>query len=790
MDIIRLNEENGFMNTLCEYIKNKNIIPIIGAGFTKGCKNATNRKVPDSKELKQILIDEIINADSTLTQGSILEECKSFDSVSSLFNSTVSRDKRNNLLKNYFTGVVLENEKKEFLSIKWKSLYTVNIDDAIEKNSNYTPLYPLGKLSNNYVDGTYVYKLHGDVHNQIAYQDEMIIFSREQYLESLNKNSSMLEWFKADYNDYNIFIIGCSLDDELDLHYTLIADEIKNSSTDKIYVTHKVPSNIKQKKLSDRFHVNKILIIDDYLQFYHLLYKLSQSFKYIEDQVKSLLNPSVFMADSGDNVKYLTGINTYKVANGYKIPNFTIKRDLQDVINKHINANTKNLIVIRGKALSGKTLFALKLAESIRTKNVYYFDSKYSVKESIINDLINQKDTVIILDSNCVPFFSLPTIETKIDILNKNQSHVVVLVDNSDKLLLSVLTENVQHKPFELDNKFSYNEIKQLNSNLDKLGLPKFNESLNIISNIQILAENMNVKSTVTEQYELADVDHVLIIFLILSQDKLYTEYMMRHFDSQKLNQFFDKYKRLIEFDEVKDFEYFHNSRRKVVVDCKICLIALLNKYMKYKKSVRNLTERLVRFCEINKKLSGFSHIQTELLLFDNMNEYLSRGSQGGAEIIQNIYAGLEYVLYNDLHYWLQRSKSILHSPVSRVEENKIRDAYKYVLKTYIDSQGDPSLRKVYIAALTTKAMIAGRLANIMKYSSEELYDAIDGYFEVYDNREYINRVYLDKINDYRRYSNDFHDMCNYIMRNNINSLDRGRQEKARYLIDTVFKNR
>ena len=70
-----------------------------------------------------------------------------------LFIIRRSKEEQRKYLRDNFTKVELNEEKKKFLEIKWPYVYTLNIDDAIERNSGYeNVVYPYRKIYDDIFD--------------------------------------------------------------------------------------------------------------------------------------------------------------------------------------------------------------------------------------------------------------------------------------------------------------------------------------------------------------------------------------------------------------------------------------------------------------------------------------------------------------------------------------------------------------------------------------------------------------------------------------------------------------
>ena len=107
--------------------------------------------------------------------------------------------------------------------IDWPYAYTINIDDGIEKNSQFTPILPYRKLRRPRTSKKLLYKLHGDASHECNYREdgENIVFSQSQYLQAITSedNTDIYQQLLADYGQRHLLFIGCSLQSEQDLVY-------------------------------------------------------------------------------------------------------------------------------------------------------------------------------------------------------------------------------------------------------------------------------------------------------------------------------------------------------------------------------------------------------------------------------------------------------------------------------------------------------------------------------------------------------------------------------------------
>ena len=175
------------MNLILKLASENNLIPIIGSGFTHGCKTANNN-VPNGNELNELMKKSILNAKRGYTSEDIAQ--LNLTETSEIFFDEIPLDERQIFYADYFIDVGLPDHKVTFLRTFWPYIYTINIDDAIEKNTGYDKILTYSNFNPNcskiLKNKKFIFKLHGDALYEIKsnIQDNMI-FSRIQYVRSL-----------------------------------------------------------------------------------------------------------------------------------------------------------------------------------------------------------------------------------------------------------------------------------------------------------------------------------------------------------------------------------------------------------------------------------------------------------------------------------------------------------------------------------------------------------------------------------------------------------------------------
>lgn len=120
---------------LAKMLYDEKLTPIIGAGFTRNCssKKAT---VPDGNQATEIM-KKMINEIRQINLSSA-----DFNKISERFFSIVPKEKRWGFFETYFTQVTLPEYLSAFLALPWAYIYTLNVDDGIERTGLYTPVLP------------------------------------------------------------------------------------------------------------------------------------------------------------------------------------------------------------------------------------------------------------------------------------------------------------------------------------------------------------------------------------------------------------------------------------------------------------------------------------------------------------------------------------------------------------------------------------------------------------------------------------------------------------------------
>jgi len=252
-------------------------VPFLGAGFTGG-ERARGGLVPFGGEWLDIMRKQITAAEA-VEKPSAEELAKmSFQDVSDVYFSydIVPIPLIKETLDSSFSDVHISHSAKlEFLKIEWPYVYTLNVDDAIEKAINGIRILPYKKFAKT-SNRRFVYKLHGDIEDLLAAPDRPgfnVVFGKKQYIDGLERNESMLADLSVDFAEKNLLFIGCSLSEELDILFALARAEKSNvrGKGAKIFVTSKVPQGFEARKKLDDYGITDVIVTADYGALYSFL---------------------------------------------------------------------------------------------------------------------------------------------------------------------------------------------------------------------------------------------------------------------------------------------------------------------------------------------------------------------------------------------------------------------------------------------------------------------------------------------------------------------------------------
>lgn len=296
------------------FFRNETLMTLVGSGFSAGSITRRNATVFSGEEYKQFMLKALQKEKNPEYLS------KSFSQICDIYEygDTINPDFRRNCLINHFTDVQLKQNKRNFLNIGWKYIYTLNFDDGIEKNSEYKNVI----LANRNIDekrlneSKCVIKLHGDITDYLNYKDHSCrIFTTVEYKESLIKNNKLLYKLKQDLLYYNFLIVGCSLEDELDLESiqsTPLLDKNPIESNRRFYVTSKEPDDSLKATLR-KYQITDCILVKYYDLFYEAMFDFwKEAQKFNKKDLQNYNPPKIQnLSETDKNAPYFYYCNFY-----------------------------------------------------------------------------------------------------------------------------------------------------------------------------------------------------------------------------------------------------------------------------------------------------------------------------------------------------------------------------------------------------------------------------------------------------------------------------------------------
>jgi hypothetical protein len=794
MNIIKFNDENyqNLISDLADSLKNNRLITVFGAGLTAGEKTGFGKTVMAGKELQEYMIKEIIQHDKEYDQEDFEDENISFYTIAGIYFEAMEKNSIDvkKIFQQYFTNVKIDQNsvKYAFLNLPWKTIYTLNVDDAIENHTDHrTIISPDMEVNNNVSDYKSLIKLHGDAKKAILQDNiklhESIVFSKDAYLKAILGNQRVLSYFISELRSVHTLYFGCSFKTlEFDIE-TIIANEKNNilssDETRRFFITTKLTENkIERRKLENDFLVTDVLELTDRNNYKAFMQDLvtagQQNTDTNNDYDPLVLDVKMLNVDDKEKNKakllMLENHNEHIDSEStYSIPYFTIDRDIRNSFLQKIGEH--RITLLRGSRFSGKTLFLLNTLKDYGTRKIFFISSKLTLDVQVFNNiLMHYQNILLAFDTNSFQDAHLKSLYKNLHKLKENDIKIIFTFNTSNNIVYGLFNNLFDHNDFAettIKNVLSQNEINLINQKLNSLPLPEFQNTIqpssgtskikitkkrpqNILDNIIRINELFHTVQTENQKYidwRRYRINNKLefgLLSMLLIAEKVYTsQFYLIYYDMQKLNQIFQRFSPFIEKEYTSIFEHEQHSGDKITKNCHYCLKHIIQSAISSKKiSTNNVADILSNL--IDKLYKSNMNLYKEMMLFDNLNDIFDGRQYNHAnKIIEKLYENLEKVLTEDKHYWLQRAKSILY--ISNTDIEKIHSALEYSTKIYLDSD-DAYSERIKGHASMTSAMLYGRLITLENFSDiENIERALFYYTDTLTryswNTEYVRRL-------------------------------------------------
>jgi hypothetical protein len=767
MQVFELHEQRT-ESMIITMFQRRNLVPVLGAGFSKGA-HTQDASVPAAEEFRATMLD-VLNQHVGEEAASLKE--KKFAEVAEYFLNPqfVPTPVVKEVIRKYFTRVTLNGARKAFLACPWPYIYTLNIDDAIERNSDFKDkVIPNRRISTTARQLSCVYKVHGDAADELIYDEpSKIIFSTAQYVRSLTTNISMLNSLKTDLTEQNTLFVGCSLDQEIDLLYALA--EYNNAFPEgrrSIFTTSKAPNRFEEAKLASH-GINSVLLVRDYDAFYETIARWG---KRAEEPAISLISPHLRGAtlqrldhDRIANLSFLL-----KESSGLKagpdavMPDFYVQRDIENAILR--STDVAPITLIRGRRYSGKTLLLQSLTLSAKSRKTYLFKSDTRVSYEVLKELAGVRNGLLLFDTNVLSPESAASLVTLVQTFMLNNCAVVVAANRTEPDVVGTLVRHVDDEAdFELQPRLSRRECDDLNSKLDALGILRFNDRRTLLDNtFGLLEQYPQIKSELAKAQNLSEKE-VAVLLVAAIADKAYSSLATAlQIRTTEIFSLCEKLAPVIEVVETSRSELRDtNSRHKIVVNSKVGL-SLQIRSITAERGFRWLSERISDTVRRLIDLPKFASIGHSMYMFDAINYVLAQTSDesegtGYRPVVLSLYENLQPTLNSSADYWLQRAKAILN-----LENRKeaLLEGIDYAMKAYHEAERERTIDN----AEFTIALLYGKLCVATRFNDVEYTKAAIQCFSRAIRNYHRNPQYVQTMLEGNRFrKNSFHQLCDFLV--------------------------
>lgn len=679
MRIVKL---SAIKDELQSHLKRQDLFPIIGSGFTKGCRTEYEKdgRVPSGEEMKLYMQEYLTE------HGHEAPVNESFSKVARYYDKFVVPSDFCAYFKRNFLGVKLTGWRKRFLDINWKFIYTLNLDDAIEKNSRYQfKVLPNKEIESEGIkDEKCVFKLHGDAEELVKYKRKQgsgsSVLSFLEYISSLKTNESMLVKLREDLSYSNALFIGCSLSDELDL--LSVAQQLKEApqkvKRNRYFVMMGEPSEYLSVDLEDH-GIDTVISVDDWETFYQEFSDIAKTCNYVmEDELKKFRNLPVSTAPKEEDIDYLLHGKFLldKTENTVRIPFFFIHRDIEERILQEMEAC--QIQIIHGTRVSGKTYLLAGLLRQIRDRDTYYFDSRNQVDKQLLTHLLRLKRSTLFFDTNVLTLDAVKNLlNTDYAQLGKQNINIVLCINNSDREILELVAYNRKYQPgfnevtriYELSNSFSKDqgkggskqagEVEAINEKLQEAWHLPFSRNSTLLDNLldlQIkLRENGNTIFDPPIQMESVNTSRICLLILLAQNEKVSAREIVQCGLMVECGSLLHDLKMTVEEDHrsLLSLNAIDSARYQIVCNAKVWLLGQLREIVKrdeFKKMAIDAFNRLVT--SFLGRSRQFRQVE-KLVKFDKLNEIFPNSKR----MIVEIYEELQPVLGKSYQYYHQNAK-------------------------------------------------------------------------------------------------------------------------------------
>ena len=504
----------------------------------------------------------------------------------------------------------------------------------------------------------------------------------------------------------------------------------------RMFVRSEDLSATERRRLNSKFGINTFIKVSDYNLFYREVVKEYDKIK-SDDKYQFQAPKIVACNNRKDNQKYFLAYNIFdNEGNRFMKTDLHILRDcVADIENK---LRQSHCVVLQGRRFSGKTFVLLSLIERYSSFNIFYFPSNISQGEGMISKLINEsKNSIFLFDSNSLRSHAYKQVANSQEQIVENGNKVVMALNFND----SYFVEGISAAIVRVPNSFSRNENKQLNPQLDKHSWIQRKDRWSNIDYLVKLKENVDklpVPLLDTHNTNSLSLEEKLLLYALYIRDKIYySEIAALNISYKDVDYLKEALGGIIETVPVTKADGKSHCVEKLVYNSKLAVLSLIRKFDS--ETVIDIIKVLATKLHkdgINRRLYidciMFDNLRQ---VFDNNEAVLQASIKNTTKLIFDIYRMLEDYVSDDMHYWLQRAKSIYR--LRSKDVSALLKARAYARKAYHDGN-----EKVKLSAVLTLSVIYGLLVDLGMSQYEN--ETVDMFYYALEKNS-LNTAHLEK---------------------------------------------
>jgi len=181
-----------------------NVVLFVGAGINGGAKNGRSQPIKGRAELEKEIRSQLATAEEADLGELVAEFQKKLGGAEALHR----------FFRSEFSDCTPSDLQKQLLSYSWRRLYTLNVDDALERVARKGRAQTVRQVNrndpeedNHFLDDLEVIHLNGYVGNR----DAGYVFTPEQYRAEMRRSSTWYSRCATDFFDKVFVFIGTSL---------------------------------------------------------------------------------------------------------------------------------------------------------------------------------------------------------------------------------------------------------------------------------------------------------------------------------------------------------------------------------------------------------------------------------------------------------------------------------------------------------------------------------------------------------------------------------------------------